>query len=113
MTRLLHVSKTSLSQCGDKVVTTLVNRVAAILYNLNVLYGIRSFESQLKSFVDSFIYLYPAKHITPYMHCMMYHVAEFMVLDGSILPFTQQGQENTMISQRTILGPLLTRMSNA
>ena len=54
---------------------------------------IRLFESKSKSFVDSFIYLYPAKHVTPYMHCMMYHVAEFMVLHGSILPFTQQGLE--------------------
>ena len=37
--------------------------------------------------------LYPAKHVTPYMHCMMHHVAEFMILHGSILPFTQQGLE--------------------
>ena len=54
---------------------------------------IRSFEIQSKLFVDSFVHLYPAKHVTPYMHCMMHHVAEFMVLHGSILPFTQQGLE--------------------
>ena len=54
---------------------------------------IRSFEEQSKAFVDSFVYLYPAKHVTPYMHCMMHHVAEFMILHGSILPFTQQGLE--------------------
>ena len=35
VTRLLHVSKTGLSQCGDKVMTSLVNKVVAILYNLN------------------------------------------------------------------------------
>lgn len=54
---------------------------------------IRLFEVKLESFVDSFVHLYPTKHVTPYMHCMMNHVAEFMVLHGSILPFTQQGLE--------------------
>ena len=54
---------------------------------------IRSFEIQSKSFVDSFVHLYPAKHVTSYMHCMMHHVDKFMVLHGSILPFTQQGLE--------------------
>ena len=54
---------------------------------------IRSFEVQSKAFVDSFVYLYPAKHVTPYMHCMMFHVAEFMALHGSILPLTLQGLE--------------------
>ena len=54
---------------------------------------IRSFEVQSIAFVDSFVYLYPAKHVTPYMRCMMFHVAEFMVLHGSILPLTQQGLE--------------------
>ena len=54
---------------------------------------IRSFEVQSKAFVDSFVYLYPAKHVTPYMRCMMFHVAKFMVLNGSILPLTQQGLE--------------------
>ena len=54
---------------------------------------IMEFETLSKAFVDNFIKIYPAKHVTPYMHCMMYHVSEFMQLHGSILMFTQQGLE--------------------
>ena len=43
--------------------------------------------------MDDFIKIYPAKHVTPYMHCMMYHVSEFMQLHESILMFTQQDLE--------------------
>lgn len=51
------------------------------------------FEARSKAFVDSFVHVYPAKYVTPYMHCMMQHVKEFMKTQGSILPFTQQGME--------------------
>ena len=57
---------------------------------------IKLFETKSKAFVDSFVCLYPAKHVTPYMHCMMQHVTEFMNTHGSILPFTQQAWRNTM-----------------
>ena len=53
----------------------------------------KQFQIRSKAFVDKFVELYPAKHVTPYMHCMMQHVSEFMELHGSILPFTQQGLE--------------------
>ena len=52
-----------------------------------------AFEEKARTFVRSFNDLYATKHVTPYMHCMMNHVAEFMKLHGSILPFTQQGLE--------------------
>jgi hypothetical protein len=51
------------------------------------------FEARSKAFVNTFVDIYPAKHVTPYMHCMMQHVGEFMTAHGSILPFTQQGLE--------------------
>ena len=51
------------------------------------------FETLARAFVKNFRDLYPSKHVTPYMHCMMNHVSEFMELHGSILPFTQQGLE--------------------
>lgn len=51
------------------------------------------FEIRSKAFVDKFVELYPAKHVTPYMHCMMQQMSEFMELHGSVLPFTQQGLE--------------------
>ena len=51
------------------------------------------FETMSKSFVDKFIELYPTKFVTPYMHCTMMHVSEFMTLHGAILPFTHQGLE--------------------
>ena len=54
---------------------------------------IELFEARLKGFVHNFAHLYPANHVTPYMHCMMQHVNEFMKTQGSILPFTQQGME--------------------
>lgn len=54
---------------------------------------IKLFEKKSKAFVNDFVLLYPAKHVTPYMHCMMQHVAEFMAVHGSIIPFTQQGLE--------------------
>lgn len=54
---------------------------------------VKLFETKSKAFVDAFVDVYPAKHVTPYMHCMMQHVTEFMTAHGSILPFTQQGME--------------------
>ena len=48
-----------------------------------------TFEEKARTFVRSFNDQYTTKHVTPYMHCMMNHVAEFMKLHGSILPFTQ------------------------
>ena len=51
------------------------------------------FETRSKAFVDQFVEIYPAKFVTPYMHCMMMHVSEFMTLHGAIIPFTQQGLE--------------------
>ena len=54
---------------------------------------ISQFETLSKAFVSEFISIYPAKHVTPYMHCMMHHVGDFMRLHGSILTFTQQGLE--------------------
>ncbi len=54
---------------------------------------IELFETKSKAFVNAFVELYPAKHVTPYMHCMMQHISEFMTAHGSILPFTQQGLE--------------------
>lgn len=54
----------------------------------------REFEFRAKSFVHAFTALYPTKHVTPYMHCMIQHVSEFMLLHGSLVPFTQQELEN-------------------
>ena len=54
---------------------------------------ITKFQADSKKFVDDFVTIYLAKHVTPYMHCMMHHVSEFMALHGSIVEFTQQGLE--------------------
>lgn len=54
------------------------------------------FEKKSKVFVHSFTDIYPAKHVTPYMHCMMMHVSQFMQIHGALLPFAQQGLENQM-----------------
>ena len=54
---------------------------------------ITKFKSESKEFVCLFVQIYPAKHVTPYMHCMMQHVGQFMLTTGSLLPFTQHGLE--------------------
>ena len=80
-----------------------VHALWKMLLDINTLLSIRpeditdekisEFQSKSKEFVRSFTNIYPAKHVTPYMHCMMQHVGEFMTLSGAILPFTQQGLE--------------------
>ena len=37
--------------------------------------------------------LYHTKHVTPYMHALLWHVPEFVQMKGNITPFTQQGLE--------------------
>ena len=54
---------------------------------------IADFRSRSITFVQMFTQIYPAKHVTPYMHCIMQHVGEFMSTSGALLPFTQQGLE--------------------
>ena len=51
------------------------------------------YELESKEFVQLFTEIYPAKHVTPYMHCMMMHVREFFEIHGCLIPFTQQGLE--------------------
>ena len=53
----------------------------------------KTFESKSKAFVRKFTEVYPSKHVTPYMHCMMMHVSQFISINGAILPFTQHGME--------------------
>lgn len=73
------------------------------LLNINKLLSVRpqdlteqvvtEFESKSKNFVRSFVEIYPAKHVTPYMHCMMMQVTQFLRINGALLPFTQHGLE--------------------
>ena len=73
------------------------------LLDINTLLSIRpeeitsekvaDFRSKSTAFVQIFTQIYPAKYVTPYMHCMMQHVGEFMSTSGALLPFTQQGLE--------------------
>ena len=46
-----------------------------------------------KSFLEQFLKLYHTKHVTPYIHALVWHVPEFIQLYGNISPFTQQGLE--------------------
>ena len=46
-----------------------------------------------KSFLEQFLKLYHTKHVTPYMHALVWHVPEFIQMYGNITPFTQQGLE--------------------
>ena len=50
-------------------------------------------QQKYKSFLEKFLKLYQTKHVTPYMHSLVWHVPEFIELYGKISPFTQQGLE--------------------
>ena len=54
---------------------------------------IRAFASKSKLWLELFIQVYQTKHVTPYMHALVAHLPEFLMLYGSIIPFTQQGLE--------------------
>lgn len=56
-------------------------------------YIAEQFQPEIKGICTLFHNIYPTKHVTPYMHCMMMHVSEFMQIHGALLPFTQQGLE--------------------
>ena len=46
-----------------------------------------------KAWVTSFTDIYQAKDVTPYMHALAMHMAEFIDLNGGVVKFTQQGLE--------------------
>ena len=46
-----------------------------------------------KRWVESFVSIYQANDVTPYMHAFAMHVPESMSLHGDVVAFTQQGLE--------------------
>lgn len=50
-------------------------------------------QGKSKLFLEQFLKLYHTKHVTPYMHALVWHVPEFIEMYGEISPFTQQGLE--------------------
>lgn len=54
---------------------------------------VEDFSKRTKLWLDLFLSLYQTKHVTPYMHALVWHVPEFLHLYGTICPFTQQGLE--------------------
>lgn len=57
--------------------------------NINV----EDFSKKTKLWFNLFLSLYQTKHVTPYTHALLWHVPEFLLLYGTICPFTQQGLE--------------------
>ena len=55
-----------------------------------------NFERKSKDFVRMLTSIYPAKHVTPYMHAMMMHVNQFMEIHGAILPHGLEKYNNSM-----------------
>ena len=102
--KLLVFNKINISETFPEIPdSTQVHALWKKLLDVNNLLSIRpenissdaisEFQSESKELVRMFTEIYPAKHVTPYMHCMMQHVGQFMTLSGAILPFTQQGLE--------------------
>ena len=55
--------------------------------------NIEEFSRETKVWLELFLSMYQTKHVTPYMHALVWHVPEFLRLYGTICPFTQQGLE--------------------
>ena len=102
--KLLVFSKLNIAETFPEIPnSTNVHTLWKKLLGINELLSIRSedltddkisdFRSKSKEFVQMFTQVYPSKHVTPYMHCMMQHVGQFMATSGALLPFTQQGLE--------------------
>ena len=53
--------------------------------------AVREYEQRARQWGRDFVDVYQSDRVTPYIHCMMNHVHEFMQVHGSILEFTQQG----------------------
>ena len=102
--KLLLINRLKISETFPQVPHNLkVQTLWQELVSINQILSIRpadltptvlgDFEQKSKGFVCHFVEIYPAKHVTPYMHCMMQHVHEFLQIHGALLPFTQQGLE--------------------
>ena len=63
----------------------------------NLLHSTNTEKEQIKESVTKwlklFLEVYQTKHVTPYMHTLVYHVPEFIGLYGCLAPFSQQGLE--------------------
>lgn len=67
--------------------------ITDMLSSSNLNQSIEQFQQKSKAFMDQFLQLYHTKHVTPYMHALLWHVPEFLKLYGQICSFTQQGFE--------------------
>lgn len=54
---------------------------------------IKDFQVSVQKWLSLFLSVYQSRHVTPYMHTLIFHVPEFLNLYGSLLPFSQQGPE--------------------
>ena len=54
---------------------------------------IKSFSRDVKNWLNLFLSVYRAKHVTPYIHLLVHHIPEFLILHRSLAPFSQQGLE--------------------
>ena len=52
-----------------------------------------SFIDSAKEWLNTYLEVYPTNDATPYMHILVYHVAESIMLNGNLCHFTQQGLE--------------------
>lgn len=50
-------------------------------------------QSDVMNWVKKFLTVYQTKNITPYVHCLAYHVPEFIAKYGTLSRFSQQGLE--------------------
>jgi hypothetical protein len=54
---------------------------------------IESVEHRTKCWLQTFVSIFQAKDVTPYMHILFAHCHQFIRLHGSLKKFTQQGCE--------------------
>ena len=52
-----------------------------------------SYENKATNWLRLFTTVYQTRHVTPYMHLLTSHIAEFLNIHGTIALFSQQGLE--------------------
>ena len=61
------------------------------IYNLlcSVNKGSQEIKEEAKKWITLFLEVCQTKHVTPYMHTLIYHLPKFISLHGSLAPFSQ------------------------
>ena len=73
-----------------------------LLWSFNT--GSQETKEEAEKWIILFLEVYQRKHVTPYMHTLLYHIPKFISLHKSVAPFHNKDLKDLMIvSQKIIL----------